>query len=127
MHVLKCHPERPVLVDFDLPNLSPAITVTDDLVLRALTKGSSKGGLQLRAQHLLDAVSGSAAPVAQDYLHQLTCLVNFLLLGGTLHFVPPWLCGAPITALYKKNGGIHPTGVYKAIRQSVSLVCFPSV
>ena len=58
--ILKRHPEGPVLMDSDLPDLSPAITVTDYLVLKALRafpKGSSPGGFQLRAQHLLDAVS----------------------------------------------------------------------
>ena len=72
--ILKRHPEGPVLLDTDLPDLSPAITVTEHLVLKALKafpKGSSPGGFQLRAQHLLDAVSGFTAPVSQDCLHQL--------------------------------------------------------
>ena len=58
--ILKRHSEGPVLLDADLPDLSPAITVTEHLVLKALKafpKGSSPGGFQLRAQHLLDAVS----------------------------------------------------------------------
>ena len=82
--ILKRHPKGSVLLDADLPDLTPAITVTDHLVLKALKafpKDSSLGGFQLRAQHLLDAVSGFTAPVSQDCLHQLTCLVNFLLSG----------------------------------------------
>ena len=79
--ILKHHPEGAVLLDADLPDLSPAITVTDHLILKAFPKGSSPGGFQLRAQNLLDAVSGFTAPVSQDCLHQLTCLVNFLLSG----------------------------------------------
>ena len=42
--ILKCYPEEPVLADFDLPDLSPAITVADYLVIKALKvfpKGSS--------------------------------------------------------------------------------------
>ena len=88
--ILKRHPKGPVLLDADLPDLTPAITVTDHLVLKALKafrKGSSPGGFQLRAQHLLDAVSGFTAPVSQDCLHQLTCLVNFLLSGKAPHLV----------------------------------------
>ena len=87
---MKRHPEGPVLVNSDLSDLSPGITVSDHLVLKALkafTKGSSPGGFQLRAQHLLDAVSGFRAPVAQDYLHQL---VNFLLSDKAPHLVAPW-------------------------------------
>ena len=44
--------EGPVLVDSDLPDISPAITVTAQSVLKALKafpKGSSPGGFQLRA------------------------------------------------------------------------------
>ena len=81
--ILKRHPEGLVFLDADLPVLS-SITVTEHLVLKALKafpKGSSPGGFQLRAQHLLDAVSGFTAPVSQDCLYQLTCLVNFLLSG----------------------------------------------
>lgn len=42
--ILNCHSEGPVLADFDLPDLSPAITVADYLVFKALKvfpKGSS--------------------------------------------------------------------------------------
>ena len=50
--ILKRHPKGPVLMVSDLPDLSPAITVTvtDHLVLKALKafpKGSSPGGFQL--------------------------------------------------------------------------------
>ena len=126
--ILKCHPKGPVLLDADLPDLTPAIT--DHLVLKALKafpKGSSPGGFQLRAQHLLDAVSGFTAPVSQDCLHQLTCLVNFLLSGKAPRLVAPWLCGAPITALHKKNGGVRPIAVCETIRRLVSRVCCLSV
>ena len=128
--ILKRHPEGPVLMDSDLPDLSPAITITDHLVLKALKafpKGSSPGGFQLRAQHLLDAVSGFTAPVSHDCLHQLTCLVNFLLSGKAPHVVAPWLCGAPITALHKKKGGVRPIAVCETIRRLVSRVCCLSV
>ena len=123
--ILKRHPKGPVLLDADLPDLTPAITVTDHLVLKALKafpKGSSPGGFQLRAQHLLDAVSGFTAPVSQDCLHQLTCLVNFLLFGKAPRLMAPWLCGAPITALHKKNGGVRPIAVCETIRRLVSRV-----
>ena len=83
-------------MDSDLPDISPGIAVPDHLVLKALKafpKGSRPGSFQLGAQHLLDAVSGFTAPVAQDCLHQLTCLVNFLLSGKAPHLVAPWLNG----------------------------------
>ena len=78
-------------------------------------------------QHLLDAVSGFTAPVVQDCLHQLTCLVNFLLSGKAPRLVAPWLCGAPITALHKKNGGVCPIAVCETIWRLVSRICCLSV
>ena len=53
--------------------------------LYAFLKGSSPGGSQLRAQHLLDAICGTIAPAAQSCLDSLTVLMNnhlhVLLLG----------------------------------------------
>ena len=101
--ILRHHPEGPALVDSDLPDLPPAITVTAQSVfqvLKAFPKGSSPGGFQLWAQHLLDAVSGFTAPAEQECLHQLTRLINFLLSGRASRLVAPWLCEAPITALH---------------------------
>ena len=128
--ILRRHPEGPALVDSDLPDLPPAITVTAQSVfqvLKAFPKGSSPGGFQLQAQHLLDAVSGFTAPAAQECLHQLTRLINFLLSGQASRLVAPWLCGAPITALHKKNGGVRPIAVCETIRRLVSCVCCLSV
>ena len=39
----------------------------------------------------------------------------------------PWLCGAPITALHKKNRGIHLIAVCETIRDLVSRICCLSV
>ena len=115
---LKRHPQGPVLQDCDLSVPPSAITVTESIVLTALNafpKGSSPGGFQLWAQHILDTVAGTTAPVAQDCLHQLTRLVNFLLSGAAHKYVAPWVCGAPITALHKKNGGVRPVAVCEII------------
>ena len=53
----------------------------------------------------------------------LTRLVNFLLSGAAHQYVAPWLCGATITALHKKNGWVHPVTVCETIRHLVSRVC----
>ena len=73
--ILRCHHEGPV------PIFLTCITVTMQSIFWALKvfhKGFSPGGFQLWSQHLLDAVSGFTAPVAQECLHHLTCLINFL-------------------------------------------------
>ena len=66
--------------------------------------GTSPGASGLWAQHLLDAVSGHTAPSAELCLTTLTHLMNFLLSGKASPSLAPWLCGAPLTALLKKNG-----------------------
>ena len=60
-------------------------------------------------------------------MHQLTCFVNFLLSGKAPRLVAPWLCGAPITTLHKKNGGVSPIAVCETIRRLASRVCCLSV
>ena len=67
------------------------------------------------------------APVAQDCLRRLTCLVNFWLLGKALCLATPWLCGASITALHKKKGRAYPIAVCETIRCLVSRVFCLSV
>ena len=63
----------------------------------------------------------------QDCLHQLTRLINFLFSGKASCVVALWLCGAPITALYKKSGGVWPIAVCETIRHLVSRVYCLSV
>ena len=96
VEILKCHSEGPILVDSNLPDLPPAInlriTVTVQSVfkaLRAFPKGSSPEGFQLWVKHPLDAVCGFTAPVAQEYLHQLTLLINFILSGKASCLIVP--------------------------------------
>ena len=43
--IIKCYPEGPALVVFDLPDLSPAITVADYLVIKALKVFPKGSGL----------------------------------------------------------------------------------
>ena len=88
--------------------------------LRAFPKATSPGAAKLRAQHILDAVSGTIAPAAQTCLEHLTRLMNKLLAGAIDPQVAPWLSGAPLTALVKKKGGYRPFVVGEVIRRLVS-------
>ena len=115
--ILKRHPEGLVLVDSDLPDLPPTITVTAQSVFRALKaspKGSSPGGFQLWTQHqmlYLVYSSGGTRLLTSAYS---SLQVSFV--GQGLPRVAPWLCGAPNTALYRKNGGVHPIAICETIR-----------
>jgi len=46
-----------------------------------------------------------------DYLLYLTRLMNHLLSGKALPCLAPWVCGAPLTALVKRSGGVRPIAV----------------
>ena len=91
--------------------------------LRAFPKGTSPGASKLRAQHLLDVIAGSTAPAARDCLLSLTCLMNHLLSGKAPSCISPWLCGAPLTALLKKGGGVRPIAVGEVIRCLANRLC----
>ena len=74
-------------------------------------------------QHLLSATSGSSAPVASACLAELTLWINTLLAGRVDVCVAPWLAGAPLIALPKKNGSFRPIAVGEVIRRLASRLC----
>ena len=105
---------------------SKPLTVDESMVLKCLQafpKGTSPGASKLRAQHLLDAITGTTAPAARDCLASLTCLMNHLLSGKAPSCLAPWLCGAPLTALLKKGGGFRPIAVGEVLRRLASRLC----
>ena len=126
--LLRRHPQS------ELPSPSPSVpaplTVQPSIVLSALRsfqRGTSPGSSALRPQHLLDAVCGSTAPASVECLNSLTCCINSLLAGTLDSRLAPWFCGAPLTALAKKNGGFRPIAVGETLRRLVSKVCCLSV
>ena len=92
------------------------------ICLKGFSRGTSPGASGLRAQHL-DVVSGHTAPSAELCLTTLTCLMNFLLSGKASLSLVPWLCGAPLTALLKKNGGVRPIAAGEILRRLASRLC----
>jgi len=92
-------------------------------VLKGISLGHQPGGSGLYAQHLL-AVTGNATTSADDCLLNLTSLMNFLLAGKASPFLAPWLCGAPLMALLKKNGGTHPIAIGEILHCLASSLWF---
>ena len=87
------------------------MTVSSASVLAAVCAfppATSPGGSKLRCQHILDAIDGTTTPSARDCLDRLTHFMCFLLSGQADTWLAPSLTGAPLTALYKKQGGIRP-------------------
>ena len=93
------------------------------MYLKGFPRGTSPGASGLRAQHILDAVSGHTTSSAEDCLHALTRFMNFLLSGKASPLLAPWLCGAPLTALLKKTGGVRPIAVGEVLRRLASRLC----
>ena len=126
--LLRRHPQS------ELPSPSPSVpaplTVQPSIVLSALRsfqRGTSPGSSALRPQHLLDAVCGSTALASVECLNSLTCCINSLLAGTLDSRLAPWFCGAPLTALAKRNGGFRPIAVGETLCRLVSKVCCLSV
>ena len=49
--------------------------------------------------------------------------MSHLISGKLDRNVSPWLSGAPITALYKKSGGVRPIAVGDVLRRLASRLC----
>ena len=49
--------------------------------------------------------------------------MNHLLSGKAPSCLSPWLCGALLTALLKKGGGVRPIAVGEVIRRLASRLC----
>jgi len=103
-----------------------SLTVNESVVLtciHAFPKGTSPGASKLRAQHLLDAITGSTVPAARECLLSLTRFMNHLLSGKAPSCLAPWLCDASLTALLKKGGRVRPIAVGEVLRRLASHLC----
>ena len=94
--------------------------------LRAFPPATSPGGSKLRCHHILDAIDGTTTPSARDCLHRLTHFMCSLS-GQTDTWLAPWLIGAPLTALNKKQGGVRPIAVGEVLRHLASCLCCVAV
>ena len=87
-------------------------------------KDSSPGSSSLRIQHLTEPILNCSAPASQDCLLELTRWLNHLLSGKGNPLLAPWLCGAPLTALHKKDQrGFRPIAVGEVLRRLASKLC----
>ncbi|XP_047992700.1 uncharacterized protein LOC125231302 [Leguminivora glycinivorella] len=85
--------------------------------LGSFHNGSASGLDGLSPQHLKELTSSSAGSNGPRLLESLTCLCNFLLKGMLNLQVTPYLYGASLCALSKKDGGIRPIAVGSVIRR----------
>ena len=79
--------------------------------IRSFPKGSAGGPDCLCPQHLLDLTSSTAGPGGVSLLRNLTAFTNLVLSGNTPVIVRPFLFGASLVALKKRDGGLRPIAV----------------
>ena len=130
--LLEHHPKS------DLPSCSApesaSLTVDKSAVvmcLKGFPRGTSPGVSGLHVQHLVDVISGRTTSYVEHCLLALTKLMNFLLSGKVSPLLAPWICGTPLTALLKKNGGVRLIAVGEVLRCLASCGCalcmFPKI
>lgn len=119
-------PSRTVCIPPEPDRNSVFLTVTPVEVANALHSfynGSAAGLDGLRPQHLKELTSASAGNNGSRLLESLTKLCNFLLKGMLNLEVRPYLYGASLCALSKKDGGVRPIAVGSVIRRLTAKLC----
>ena len=79
--------------------------------IRSFPKGSAGGPDCLRPQYLLDLTSSTAGPGGVSLFRSLAAFTNLVLSGNTPVIVHPFLFGASLVALKKRDGGLRPIAV----------------
>lgn len=110
------HPSGPpVTATPSLPRpISVSSTIVRDMVF-SFPAASSPGPLGLRAEHLRICVNSSSR-----FLPSLTIVVNMLLSGRLLPALAPFMAGANLSALLKKDGGTRPLACGNVLRRLAS-------
>ncbi|KAJ2939808.1 hypothetical protein O0L34_g18001 [Tuta absoluta] len=113
-------PSRPLNFPQAPDRATPALSVKEDdvtLALGSFHNGSSAGLDGIRPAHLKELTSISAGDNGHRLLGCLTGLCNFLLSGRLNPEVCPYMYGANLCALSKKEGGIRPIAVGNTFRR----------
>lgn len=123
-------PSRPAVLPPEPSLSSPFLSVAPLDVANALSSfynGSASGLDGLRPQHLKEMTSSSAGSNGPRLLESLAKLCNFLLRGMLNLEVRPFLYGATLCALSKKDGGIRPIAVGSVFRRLTAKLCCRAV
>ena len=128
--LLSKHPSPSRIPNFPDPpdsSIQPLIVSENDVLrcIRTFPTGSAAGIDGLRPQHLKDLTSTSAGESGKRLLRSVTNLCNFLLKGDLHPAICPYLYGASLLAINKKDGGIRPIAIGNVFRRLVAkLSCF---
>ncbi|GKE76552.1 hypothetical protein Tco_1542672, partial [Tanacetum coccineum] len=119
-HPFKSAPSLPD-TPIDHPHLIVSRTAVLDRI-KSFPRGTSCGRDGLRAQHLLDCLSGAAVAVSDELVSSITQVVNLFLEGKCPTILGEYIASAPLTPLVKPGGGIRLIAVGTIWRRLVSKV-----
>lgn len=113
-------PSRPLAFPLEPDRTISAYAAKAEDVAAAIgsfNNGSASGLDGIRPSHLKELTSSSAGDNGTRLLEWLTKLSNFLLSGQLNPVVCPYLYGAALCALTKKDGGIRPIAIGSTYRR----------
>ena len=70
-------------------------------MIKSFPRGTSCGRDGLRAQHLLDCLSGAAVAISDELVASITQVVNLFLDGKCPRALGKYIASAPLTPLVK--------------------------
>ncbi|GJR84358.1 hypothetical protein Tco_0155143 [Tanacetum coccineum] len=108
-HPFKPPPSLPHIF-IDHHHLVASTSVVLDRI-KSFPCGTSCGWDGLRAQHLMDCLSGAAVAIFDELVSSITQVVNLFLDGKCPNRLGEYIASAPLTPLVKPGGGIRPIAV----------------
>lgn len=92
-------------------------------MIKSFPRGTSCRQDGLRAQHLMDCLSGSVVAISDELVTSITQVMNLFLVGRCPRALGEYISSPPLTPLVKPGGGIRPIAVGTIWRRLVSKIC----
>ena len=102
-------------------NTAPSLSSdTVEGAIRSFHRLSGAGPSGLRPLHLQEAL---CTELRDEVIEHTTTLVQLVASGRAPQGVAPWLAGATLTALPKKDGSVRPIAVGETLRRLTGSLC----
>ncbi|GJY71196.1 putative reverse transcriptase domain-containing protein [Tanacetum coccineum] len=119
-HPFKPPPSLPHMsIDHHHLVASPAVVLER---IKSFPRGTSCGRDGLRAQHLMDCLSGAVVAISDKLVFSITQVVNLFLNGKYPNRLGEYIASAPLSPLVKPGGGIRPIAMGTVWRRLISKV-----
>ncbi|GKD11828.1 hypothetical protein Tco_1196235 [Tanacetum coccineum] len=105
-HPFKAAPSLPNIPIVHHQLVAPPGLVLD--MIKSFPHGTSCGQDGLRAQHLMDCLSGAAVAISDELIASITQVVNLFLDEKCPKTLGEYIASAPLTPLVKPRGSIRP-------------------